>query len=185
MQLDWFQFFDELKRRGHFASDAQLADSLGLTRSQISAWRKYKIDLGTLTKINILDAFGHDTLRSALLSLLPEKNRQELIKRQEQLIARVNRSGQLFEQGVHGAFAQRVRVRFFQHWDWGIEEVVHFRQVHRCLKMECLYGIRCVFRLIGNPGHHVQKTVSFHPIARSTRFGRAPCRVRRMTNFPR
>src|ERR1700730_1559794 len=94
MQLDWYQLFDELKRRGHFGSDAQLADSLGLTRSQISAWRKNKSDLGTLTKIKILDALGHDTLRSAVLNLLPEKNRQELIKRQEQLIARVNRSGQ-------------------------------------------------------------------------------------------
>jgi hypothetical protein len=101
MQLDWFQFFDELKRRGHFASDAQLADSLGLTRSQISAWRKYKIDLGTLTKTKILGALGRDTLRSAILCLLPKKS-QELIKRHEQRIARVNRSGQLFELTVRG-----------------------------------------------------------------------------------
>src|SRR5471030_2425279 len=94
MQLEWHQLFDELKRRGHFSSDAQLADSLGLTRSQISAWRKNKSDLGTLTKIKILDALGHDTLHSAVLSLLPEKNHQELIKRHEQLVARVNRSEQ-------------------------------------------------------------------------------------------
>src|SRR5471030_123700 len=94
MQFDWYELFDELKRRGRFNSDAQLADSLALTRSQISAWRNGKSDLGTLTKIKILDALGHDTLRSAVLSLLPEKNRQELIKRQEQLIARVNRSGE-------------------------------------------------------------------------------------------
>ncbi|MFT4511107.1 Crp/Fnr family transcriptional regulator [Caballeronia sp. 15711] len=94
MQLDWLQLFDELKRSGHFGSDAQLANSLGLTRSQISAWRKNKSDLGTLAKIKILDALGHDTLHSAVLSLFPEKNHEELIKRHEQLIARVNRSGQ-------------------------------------------------------------------------------------------
>jgi hypothetical protein len=78
MQLDWFQLFDELKRRGHFGSDAQLADSLELTRSQICAWRKNKNDLETLTKFDILDALGHDTLRSAVLSLLPEKTAKNL-----------------------------------------------------------------------------------------------------------
>ena len=78
MQFDWYQLFDELKRRGHFGSDAQLADSLGLTRSQISAWRKNKSDPGTLTKIKILDALGHDTLRSAVLSLFPEKTAKNL-----------------------------------------------------------------------------------------------------------
>jgi len=35
MQFDWYDLFDELKRRGRFNSDAQLADSLALTRSQI------------------------------------------------------------------------------------------------------------------------------------------------------
>jgi len=78
MQLDWFQLFDELKRRGHFGSDAQLADSLELTRSQICAWRKNKSDLETLTKFDILDALGHDTLRSAVLSLFPEKTAKNL-----------------------------------------------------------------------------------------------------------
>jgi transcriptional regulator with XRE-family HTH domain len=119
MQLDWFQLFDELKRRRHFGSDAQLADSLGLTRSRISAWRKNKSDLGTPTKFNILDALGHDTLRLAILSLLPEKNRQELIKLQEQPVARVNRCGQLFELTVRDPSPQRDRVGIFQHSDSG------------------------------------------------------------------
>ncbi|PXW28600.1 Crp/Fnr family transcriptional regulator [Paraburkholderia caballeronis] len=97
MQFDWYGLFDELKRRGHFSSDAQLADSLMLTRAQISAWRTGKSDLGTLTKIKILDALGHDTLRSAVLSLLPEKNRQEQIAHHARLIARVERNGQVPE----------------------------------------------------------------------------------------
>ncbi|MFT4438737.1 Crp/Fnr family transcriptional regulator [Caballeronia sp. 15715] len=100
MQFDWYELFDELKRRGRFNSDAQLADSLALTRSQISAWRNGKSDLGTLTKIKILDALGHDTLRSAVLSLVPEKNREEHIRQQQRLIARVNRSGRLLDQDL-------------------------------------------------------------------------------------
>jgi len=97
MQFDWYELFDDLKRRGQFGSDAQLADSLGLTRSQISAWRTGKSDLGTLTKLKILDALGHETLRPALLSLLPEANREEQIVRQEHLIARVDRRDRALE----------------------------------------------------------------------------------------
>ena len=97
MQFDWYELFDELKRRGRFNSDAQLADSLALTRSQISAWRNGKSDLGTLTKIKILDALGHDTLRSAVLSLVPEKNREEHIRQQQRLIERVNRKEGLLD----------------------------------------------------------------------------------------
>jgi CRP-like cAMP-binding protein len=89
-QIDWSELFDQLKLRGQFGSDAQLADSLSLTRSQISAWRTGKSDLGTLTKIKILDALGHDTLRSCIFSLLPEKDRQQHIRQQENLIARVH-----------------------------------------------------------------------------------------------
>ena len=100
MQFDWYELFDELKRRGRFNSDAQLADSLALTRSQISEWRNGKSDLGTLTKIKILDALGHDTLRSAVLSLVPEKNREEHIRQQQRLIARVNRSGGLLDKDL-------------------------------------------------------------------------------------
>jgi transcriptional regulator with XRE-family HTH domain len=100
MQFDWYELFDELKRRGRFNSDAQLADSLVLTRSQISAWRNDKSDLGTLTKIKILDALGHDTLRSAVLSLVPEKNREEHIRQQQRLIERVNRSGGLLDKNL-------------------------------------------------------------------------------------
>ena len=98
MPYDWYELFDELKRRGQFGSDAQLADCLGLTRAQISAWRNGKSDLGTLTKVKILDALGHETLRSALLSLLPEKDREEQFRRQAYLIARVQRRDQ-----AHGA----------------------------------------------------------------------------------
>ncbi|OXC76076.1 Crp/Fnr family transcriptional regulator [Caballeronia sordidicola] len=100
MQFDWYELFDELKHRGRFNSDAQLADSLVLTRSQISAWRNGKSDLGTLTKIKILDALGHDTLRSAVLSLVPEKNREKHIRQQQRLIARVNRSGGLLDKDL-------------------------------------------------------------------------------------
>lgn len=92
MQFDWYGLFDELKHRGHFDSDAQLADSLMLTRAQISAWRTGKSDLGTLTKIKILDALGHDALRPAVLSLLPEKSRVKQIAHHKRLIARVERN---------------------------------------------------------------------------------------------
>lgn len=90
MRFDWYRLFDELKFRGSYDSDAQLADALMLTRAQISAWRNGKSDLGTLTKIKILDALGHDTLRSAVVSLLPEKNREQHLRQQERLIARVS-----------------------------------------------------------------------------------------------
>jgi CRP-like cAMP-binding protein len=105
MQFDWYELFDELKRRGHFGSDAQLAEGLGLTRSQISAWRTGKSDLGTLTKIKILDALGHDTLRSAVLSLLPEKTREEQIGLHEHLIARVNGRDHALEKALEDARA--------------------------------------------------------------------------------
>ncbi len=92
MRLDWSQLFDELKCRGRYDSDAQLADALMLTRAQISAWRNGKSDLGTLTKIKILDALGHNTLRSALVSLLPEKNREQHLIHQKHLIARASQT---------------------------------------------------------------------------------------------
>ncbi len=91
MQFNWQEKFDELKRKGRFSSDAQLAESLALTRAQISAWRNGKSDLGVLTKIRILDALGHDTLRSTVLSLLPSKHYDEHAKLQAQLIERVRR----------------------------------------------------------------------------------------------
>lgn len=91
MRLDWHALYDNVKRLGEFGSDAQLADSLGLTRAQISAWRKGKSDLGTLAKLKILDALGHDTLRTAVLSLLPERNRDELERLHIDLTERVSR----------------------------------------------------------------------------------------------
>ncbi|HZZ14272.1 MAG TPA: Crp/Fnr family transcriptional regulator [Paraburkholderia sp.] len=91
MTFDWHALYDDVKRLGEFSSDAQLADSLGLTRAQISAWRTGKSDLGTLTKLKILDALGHDTLRSAVLSLLPEQNRDQLERQHVNLTQRVSR----------------------------------------------------------------------------------------------
>jgi len=90
MQHDWFALFDELKLAGNFKSDAQLAESLGLTRAQISAFRMQKSDLGTLTKIKVLDALGYEALRPALVGLLPEKNREQHVHLQERLIERVD-----------------------------------------------------------------------------------------------
>ncbi|SEC96642.1 transcriptional regulator, Crp/Fnr family [Burkholderia sp. WP9] len=94
MTFDWHALYDDVKRLGEFGSDAQLAESLGLTRAQISAWRTGKSDLGTLTKLKILDALGHDQLRSAVLSLLPEQNRDELAKQHLVLTERVSRGMQ-------------------------------------------------------------------------------------------
>ncbi|HEY1998823.1 Crp/Fnr family transcriptional regulator [Paraburkholderia sp.] len=88
---DWNALFDEVKAKGQFGSDSQLADGLGLTRAQISAWRTGKSDLGTLTKLKLLDVLGHADLRSAVLSLLPEKNREQLIAQHLQLAERVTR----------------------------------------------------------------------------------------------
>ncbi len=87
---DWYALFDDVKRLGSFHSDAQLAEALALTRSQISAWRTGKSDLGTLAKLRILDALGHDDVRSAVLSLFPERNREALIRQHLDLVARVN-----------------------------------------------------------------------------------------------
>jgi CRP-like cAMP-binding protein len=86
---DWQQLFDEVKARGRFGSDAQLAEHLGLSRAQISAWRTGKSELGTLIKLKLLDALGHDSLRSVLQSLWPTKNRDELIRQHALLLERV------------------------------------------------------------------------------------------------
>ncbi|AOI62029.1 MULTISPECIES: Crp/Fnr family transcriptional regulator [Burkholderia cepacia complex] len=88
---DWYALFDEVKKLGSYHSDARLAEALALTRAQISAWRTGKSDLGTLSKLRILDALGHDDVRSAVLSLLPEKNRETLIQQHLELVARVAR----------------------------------------------------------------------------------------------
>lgn len=89
MKRNWSALFDELKVAGRFPSDAQLAASLGVSRSQISAWRKGKSDLGTLTKLRILDALGHDDLQSALASLLSETEPVEGSQRHRNLKAKV------------------------------------------------------------------------------------------------
>ncbi|RFU45952.1 Crp/Fnr family transcriptional regulator [Paraburkholderia sp. DHOC27] len=88
---DWTALFDDVKAKGQFGSDAQLADSLGLSRAQISAWRTGKSDLGTLTKLKLLDVLGHADLRAAVLSLLPERNREQSIEQHLALVERVAR----------------------------------------------------------------------------------------------
>lgn len=72
MKRDWFALFDELKQVGQFSSDARLAEHLGVTRAQISAWRNGKSDLGTIVKLRILNELGRDDLQSALASLLSD-----------------------------------------------------------------------------------------------------------------
>jgi transcriptional regulator with XRE-family HTH domain len=79
MTNDWHALYDEVKLLGDFGSDAQVAESLGLTRAQISAWRTGKSEL------------GQDTLRSAVLSLLPHRNRALLEEQHLALVARVSR----------------------------------------------------------------------------------------------
>lgn len=91
MTNDWHALYDDVKLLGEFGSDAQVAESLGLTRAQISAWRTGKSELGTLAKLRILDALGQDTLRSAVLSLLPHQNRALLEEQHLALVARVSR----------------------------------------------------------------------------------------------
>jgi transcriptional regulator with XRE-family HTH domain len=95
--LDWLQIYEEVKLRGQFEADAQLADSLGLTRAQISAWRTGKSELGTLVKLKLLDALGMSDLRSVLHSLYPARNRDELIRCQARLVERVNRMTRVTE----------------------------------------------------------------------------------------
>ena len=91
MTTDWHALYDDVKRLGQFGSDAQVAECLGLTRAQISAWRTGKSDLGTLAKLRILDALGQDTLRSSVLSLLPQQNRAALEAQHLALVERVSR----------------------------------------------------------------------------------------------
>lgn len=100
---DWYALFDEVKELGGYNSDARLAEALALTRAQISAWRTGKSDLGTLSKLRILDALGQDDVRSAVLSLLPERNREILIRQHLELVARVAQ-GTL---SVHGSPADK------------------------------------------------------------------------------
>ena len=97
---DWNALFDEVKAKGQFGSDAQLAESLGLTRAQISAWRTGKSDLGTLTKLKLLDVLGYADLRSAVLSLVPEKSRDHMIAQHLLLAQRVTRGAQVVEEEV-------------------------------------------------------------------------------------
>ncbi|SAL54545.1 cyclic nucleotide-binding protein [Caballeronia humi] len=102
MEQNWDALFDELKALGRFRSDAQLAHYLGLTRAQVSAWRCGKTRLGTLTKIKILDALGHDSVRSMMTSLFPEQGRDEAIELHRTLVARVGTKEIVSEPATEG-----------------------------------------------------------------------------------
>ncbi|WP_175891601.1 Crp/Fnr family transcriptional regulator [Burkholderia cepacia] len=90
--FDWSELFDEVKRRGCFDSDAQLAEYLGLTRAQISAWRTGKSALGTLVRLKLLDALGYDSLRSVLHALYPVQERDKFANLQARLVERVGKT---------------------------------------------------------------------------------------------
>jgi transcriptional regulator with XRE-family HTH domain len=92
MKRDWSALFDELKTKGQFKSDAQLAEHLGVTRSHVSAWRNGKSDLGTITKLRVLDALGNDSLRSAVLSLLSDTHPDDGADKQLKLVSRLESS---------------------------------------------------------------------------------------------
>lgn len=106
---DWTTLFDDVKAKGQFGSDAQLADSLGLTRAQISAWRTGKSDLGTLTKLKLLDVLGHTDLRVSVLSLMPEKNREQLIAQHLALAERVARGAMPYQPTEPEAFPDPIQ----------------------------------------------------------------------------
>lgn len=84
--------FDEVKRLGRFDNDAQMAEGLGLTRAQISAWRTGKSDLGTLIKLKLLDALGVENLHSVLQCLYPVRHREDFIRLQARLVERVRQT---------------------------------------------------------------------------------------------
>jgi transcriptional regulator with XRE-family HTH domain len=84
--------FDEVKTRCNFTSDAEFASHLGVSRAQISAWRCGKTDLGTITKLRLLDALGGESLHGALSSLLSESDPEWGMSQQAELISRVKRS---------------------------------------------------------------------------------------------
>jgi transcriptional regulator with XRE-family HTH domain len=92
MKNDWFALFDELKVAGGFTSDAQLADQLGVTRAQISAWRNGKSDLGVMTKLRIFDALGYGDLHMALDSLLADADPIDGSTKHTELLGRLDSS---------------------------------------------------------------------------------------------
>ncbi|SAL06284.1 cyclic nucleotide-binding protein [Caballeronia arationis] len=100
MERNWDIIFDELKERGCFRSDAQLAHYLGLTRAQISAWRCGKTKLGTLTKIKMLDALVQDSLRSMMPNLFPERGRDNAMELHRALVARVTSKENMSERAI-------------------------------------------------------------------------------------
>jgi transcriptional regulator with XRE-family HTH domain len=81
--------FDELKTRGDYVSDAEFAGNLGVSRAQISAWRRGKTDLGTMTKLRLLDALGGESLHTAVSSMLSDSDPEFGESQQKALLARV------------------------------------------------------------------------------------------------
>ncbi len=92
MKRNWVAVFEEIKTRGAFVSDAEFASHLGVSRAQISAWRRDKTDLGTLTKLRLLDALGGESLHTAVSSLLMDVDPEGGPSQQAELVARVRRS---------------------------------------------------------------------------------------------
>ena len=94
MKENWTALFEEVKSRGSFVSDAEFAAHLGVSRAHVSAWRRGKTDLGTITKLRLLDALGRESLHSAVLSLLSDLDPESGRSQQAALISRVGRSRQ-------------------------------------------------------------------------------------------
>jgi len=92
VKRNWVALFDEIKARGGFVSDAEFAAHLGVSRAQISAWRCGKTDLGTITKLRLLDALGGESLHTAVSSLLMDADPEYGALQQADLVARVKRS---------------------------------------------------------------------------------------------
>jgi transcriptional regulator with XRE-family HTH domain len=91
VKRDWVAMFDELKTRGDYVSDAEFAAHLGVSRAQISAWRCGKTNLGTITKLRLLDALGGESLSTAVSSMLSDSDPEFGPSQQKALLARVRR----------------------------------------------------------------------------------------------
>ena len=74
----WSRRIDELKYRFNVRHDCDLARSLSISPSVISAQRAGKDALSPVAKIRILDKLGYTAARSLLLDLLPPRVKKRL-----------------------------------------------------------------------------------------------------------
>lgn len=74
----WARRIDELKYRFNVRHDNDLARSLSISPSVISAQRAGKDALSPVAKIKILDKLGYTAARSLLLDLLPPRVKKRL-----------------------------------------------------------------------------------------------------------